>query len=301
MITPYNEDLSIDWQCVDRLVDWYLQAGSSGLFAVCLSSEMFNLTQDERLALATRVVRQAAGRAPVIVSGSHAGTPRESAELAKRLADTGAAAIVCTASQFAEPEAGDTEWRLAVEKHLSLIPADIPLGIYECPQPYHRLLTAGQLGWLVSTRRFLCVKDTSSDMRTIAEKLSVTRATPQFRFYNANVATLVESLRGGAHGFSGIGANFCPEIFAWLCAHYDTRRAVADELQDFLNVIGQLMGYKYPTSAKLCMQMGGMGIKPLSRVSRPVFAQEDFLMFRSLRRRFHAWREKLKPTPAATH
>ena len=44
MITPYREDLSIDWQAVDSTVEFYIQQGCTGIFAVCLSSEMFQLS-----------------------------------------------------------------------------------------------------------------------------------------------------------------------------------------------------------------------------------------------------------------
>ena len=33
------------------MVEWYIACGCTGLFAVCLSSEMYNLTDDERLAV----------------------------------------------------------------------------------------------------------------------------------------------------------------------------------------------------------------------------------------------------------
>ena len=69
MITPYREDLSIDWQAVDSAVEFYIQQGCTGIFAVCLSSEMFQLSEDERVALAQRVVRAAAGRVSVVASG----------------------------------------------------------------------------------------------------------------------------------------------------------------------------------------------------------------------------------------
>ena len=40
MITPFNEDGSVDFETLEFLTDWYIQCGSTGLFAVCQSSEM---------------------------------------------------------------------------------------------------------------------------------------------------------------------------------------------------------------------------------------------------------------------
>jgi hypothetical protein len=100
-----------------------------------------------------------------------------------------------------------------------------------------------------------------------------------------------------AHGFSGIGANYSQELFAWLCPHFDSDPARSDELQDFLNIIGRLIIYKYPASAKPYMQPDGIDIKPLARASRHVFADGDIRMFRALCRSFLVWKQKLKLAP----
>ena len=52
MITPFVADGSaIDWVVLDKLVDWYIASGVTGLFACCLSSEMYELSADERVEL----------------------------------------------------------------------------------------------------------------------------------------------------------------------------------------------------------------------------------------------------------
>ena len=52
MITPYNADGSVDYGAVDAIVDWYIQNGVDGIFAVCQSSEMFYLDEQERANIA---------------------------------------------------------------------------------------------------------------------------------------------------------------------------------------------------------------------------------------------------------
>eukprot|EP01049_Picozoa_sp_SAG25_P025075 SAG25_NODE_11694_length_298_cov_0.773869_1_plen_45_part_10 len=44
-----------------RAAEWYIASGVAGLFAVCQSSEMYALSEDERLELAGYVAAQAAG------------------------------------------------------------------------------------------------------------------------------------------------------------------------------------------------------------------------------------------------
>ena len=48
MLTPFNEDNTIDFKALERLVEWYIAKGVDGLFAVCQSSAMFELSRRER-------------------------------------------------------------------------------------------------------------------------------------------------------------------------------------------------------------------------------------------------------------
>ena len=53
MLTPYNEDKTIDWATYEEYCDWQVEQSVEHLFAVCGSSEMTALTLEERLKLAT--------------------------------------------------------------------------------------------------------------------------------------------------------------------------------------------------------------------------------------------------------
>lgn len=58
MITPYNKDGSVDLGAAEALVEWYWKRGCHGIFAVCMSSEMFKLTPKERILLVKTVKRK---------------------------------------------------------------------------------------------------------------------------------------------------------------------------------------------------------------------------------------------------
>ena len=83
MLTPFTVEGAIDWDGVDVLTDWYIDSGVAGLFAVCLSSEMYELTDGERLALAKRVAKRVDGRVPVMASGTFPGATENQAAFVK--------------------------------------------------------------------------------------------------------------------------------------------------------------------------------------------------------------------------
>ena len=52
MITPFDRRHRIDEAALGRMMQFYLESGVQGVFAVCQSSEMFYLTLKERVQLA---------------------------------------------------------------------------------------------------------------------------------------------------------------------------------------------------------------------------------------------------------
>lgn len=296
MLTPFTPDGAIDWPAYDELVEWYVRAGASGLFSVCLSSELFHLTPEERLALARRAVRLADGRLPVIAAGPLGPDLAAMAEETRRIADEGVSAVVCLSNQFhdrpPETPADEAAWQKNMETWLGLVPATIPLGIYECPRPRMWNIPPRTLAWLADTGRFLFTKDTVCDLSLIGEKLRLTAGGP-LRFYNADATTLLPSLRLGGHGYSGIAGNYFGHLFAWLCASHAEKPAQAERLALFFNETNTLVHRHYVTSAKHYLARAGLRIGPFTRAVKPDVTAEDLSALDALRRRAESIGEEL--------
>ncbi|MBZ2196663.1 dihydrodipicolinate synthase family protein [Occultella gossypii] len=248
MLTPFRADRSIDWDQVAAYADWLVKLGSAGVFTVALSSEMYDLTPVERLELARRVVETVDGRVPVIASAIGA-DPDETAEAAAGLADAGVTAAVLVSPLLAAPDEDDAAWIRATERILDRVP-DLDFGVYECPVPYKRLLTLETVRWLAETGRFTFYKDTSHRVDVMAARIEVLAGTP-LRHYNAEISSLVESLRAGGAGFSGYAANIYPELVAWLCANHDVApEADVATVQRVLSIAEHSINARYPSSAK---------------------------------------------------
>ena len=265
MITPLKADGSIEWDTVDLLTDWYIEAGVAGLFAVGQSGEMFALSADERAALAGRVVARAAGRVPVVATGTFGGPLAEQAAFIRRMADTGVAAVTVIASEIAGSDEGEDIWKHNLEQILEYTGA-ITLALYECPQPYHRKIAPDSLGWAAQTGRVALLKETSRSIRHVHAKLDAAAGTT-LRVYNADATTLLPSLQGGGYGYCGIAANFYPDLLAWLCAHYDDHPEAAAALQAAIASVDPVLHQKYPVCAKYYRDRAGMPMLTISRVN----------------------------------
>src|SRR5215510_9031350 len=107
MITPFNLKAKVDLDVVSLLVEFYLAAGVKGLFANCLSSEMYSISEDERLELTNHIVRRVNGRVPIVATGSFGLTISDKSEFTKRIYDTGVDAVILITGHFANVEDND--------------------------------------------------------------------------------------------------------------------------------------------------------------------------------------------------
>jgi 4-hydroxy-tetrahydrodipicolinate synthase len=264
MITPFLEDNKIDYNGVLRIIEWYHKQKVAGIFAVCQSSEMFFLDRKERYELAKFVRDNAPNDMGVVVSGHVEDKIEAQIEEAKAVIDTGADAYVFISNKLAAQDESEDIVKKNIDTLIRNIPAD-HFGIYECPYPYKRLLSPELLKWCADTGRFTFLKDTCCDLTQLKAKIDIVKGT-SLKVYNANAATLLESLRMGGAGYSGVMANFHADLYVWLCKNYDNNPEKAEELQAVLGAASIIECQTYPTNAKYHMQLEGVDITLNSRV-----------------------------------
>ena len=266
MITPFNLKAKVDMDVVSELVEFYLSTGVQGLFANCLSSEMYSISEDERLELTQRIVREVNGRVPVVATGSFGLTISDKSEFAKKIYDTGINAVILITGHFANVEENDDVLLRNFDKMFRLT-TGIPLGLYECPAPYKRILSANVFKELVASDRLVYHKDTSIELDRVKEKLSLLNNNSKLEFYDAHTPNAMYSLQMGARGMSSISGNFYPEIMVWMCnnaTNIDKQEEVK-WLQSELSRVDPLIHVAYPMSAKYFLRKRGLHIRTISR------------------------------------
>ena len=249
MLTPFTENNEVDYEALGKLIDWYIEKGVNGLFADCQSSEMFFLSLEERVKIGEFVKKHADGRVPVFTSGHISDSLEDQAKELTAIAGTGADAVILLTNRLAKENESDEVWLENLKKLLEMIPKDVPLGFYECPYPYKRIISPELLKWCADTGRFYFIKDTSCDIENMKAKLEVIKGT-NLKLFNANTSTLLETLELGASGYSGVMANFHPELYVKLCNIYKENPSKARKIADFLTVASLIERQVYPVNAK---------------------------------------------------
>jgi len=261
MLTPFTCAGDIDYEGVSALIEWYEQAGVDGLFAVCQSSEMFFLSVEERVKLAAFVKKHA--HVPVIACGHISSDAATQMDELRRIGDTGVDALVLVTNRLTPEDGTPAQWQYALEQILNGLDPALPLGLYECPYPYKRLLSDDEVALCGSTGRFHFLKDTCCDIEILKRRLSILQGS-KLKLYNANTTTLLDSFNSGAAGFSGVMANFHPELYVALSQIWQDAEQ-AGLLQSLLTLCSRIESQLYPVNAKYHLSQLGLPINIYTR------------------------------------
>lgn len=273
MITPYQKNGEVDYAAVEALTEWYWKRGCDGIFADCQSSEIQFLTLDERVSILHTVMQKVYAlaeqdpsrpRMTVVASGHVSDGFEDQVRELNAIAAEKPDALILISNRMDIANTSDEAWIADTERLIAELPAEMPLGIYECPKPYKRLLSEKMLRWCVENGRFYFVKDTCCDAELIRARLEVCKGS-HLKLFNANAQTLLETVRAGVYGYCGVMANFHPDLYTRLLKG-DINSSDASLLQDFLGLAATIEGQTYPCCAKYYLnRFEGVAMEPDAR------------------------------------
>ena len=274
MLVLYTEDNKIDYAGMKNLIEWYIKNGVHGIFALCHSTEVHKLTVEEKVELAAFVMETVAGRVPVVMAGATEDSLDDQLATANKII----AAAHPHAFVFLRNRLGaDLEaYKASLDYIIDKLPSDVALGLYECPFPFKQWLTDEELEYTVNTGRFVFLKDTCCDVEVMKRRAAIAKGT-SFKLYNANCATFYQMMKLGYNGFSGIGANFHPDLYAFIADNLDDPRC---ELIDKVIGVSSIIECRcYPICAKKYLNaFEGFNVGTTSRVTEdtmiPAFSAE---------------------------
>src|SRR4051794_33400524 len=297
MITPFNLKAKVDFDAVSGLIDFYLAAGVKGFFANCLSSEMYSISEDERLELTAHIVRYVNGRVPVVATGSFGLTINDKAEFTRKIYDTGINAVILITGHFANVDDKDDVLIANFEKMFRLT-GNIPLGLYECPAPYKRIISPSVFEKLLRYDRLVYHKDTSIILEDVKAKIELAKNS-SLEFYDAHTPNAMYSLQLGAKGMSSISGNFYPELLVWMCnnALDPNKQEEVKWLQSELTRVDPIIHQAYPMSAKYFLQKRGLPVRTISRTHALELTPQQKQTLDEIHQGFLGWCRRLQVQP----
>jgi 4-hydroxy-tetrahydrodipicolinate synthase len=205
-LTPYNEDLTIDFSAYEAYIEMQAAQKPRRIFCNCGSSEMALQTAEERLQLASATVKRAGG-IEVFATGNL--EPTRKAQIAEihALEEAGCSGIVLVTNGLA-----DDPGALLEEMHTLIDSTVLPVMLYEFPGRRPHILPTDAFAKLAATGRVCAVKDTTCTMLGIEDKIAAAADTP-CAVLQANIPFLQDAYISGAQGICGTPTTVAPGLF----------------------------------------------------------------------------------------
>jgi predicted neuraminidase/dihydrodipicolinate synthase/N-acetylneuraminate lyase len=289
MVTPFTPDNRIDRKGVAAMLEYFAECGCDGVFAVCQSSEMFTMSDDECLELAECSIGKCRQLGmDCVVSGHVQRELGDQISYLKRLEQLNPGAVVLVTNRLAAEGEGDDRLIANLHAILGALDPKTKLGMYECPYPYKRLLSPEVLDEMIRLGRFVFVKDTSIDSGKVKSRLRRLKDSG-IRLFNACTYSLRESVEAGAAGYAGVMLNYYPEVFGLLKRAAETeglydKKSVGD-IMDFIMATTAYERSGYPQNAKIMLKQAGIIGHALTRNGGPAVDEAGRAEIGALRRR----------------
>lgn len=213
MVTPFDDDLGVDYDAAAVLARWLADHGSTGLVLAGTTGESPTLTDDEKLEL-FRTVAEAV-TVPVIAGTGSADT-RHTVELTRAASATGVAGVLVVCPYYSRPS------QAGIEDHFRAVASAtrLPLVIYDIPGRTGRKVATDTLLTLAGdVPNVVAVKDAGGSVTESARLLA--EAPDHFELYSGDDALTLPLLSVGAVGIVGVATHWAGEEMAALVAAFE--------------------------------------------------------------------------------
>lgn len=211
LVTPMDAQGNLDWDSLTRLVDFHLQEGTNAIVAVGTTGESATLDVSEHVAVIRHMVKQVAGRIPVI-AGTGANSTREAIELTASAKAAGADACLLVTPYYNKP----TQEGLYLHHKAIAEAVAIPQILYNVPGRTACDMLPDTIARLSTVANIVGVKEATGDLARGREVLD--KVSGDFLVYSGDDATAVELILMGGKGNISVTANVAPRAMSEMCA-----------------------------------------------------------------------------------
>ena len=210
LITPMNQDGSINYEQLRDLIDWHIENGTDGIVAVGTTGESATLPVEEHLAVIEATVKHVNKRVPVI-AGTGANNTVEAIALSKAAEQAGADYTLSVVPYYNKPS------QEGIYQHFKAIAeaTSIPMIIYNVPGRTVVSMSNDTILRLAEIPNIVGVKEASGK---IGSNIELINSVPEgFAVFSGDDPTGLPFMLCGGHGVVTVAANVAPKLFADMC------------------------------------------------------------------------------------
>ena len=208
--TPMQEDGSVDYESLEKLVDFHLENKTDVIIPAGTTGESATLDHEEHCEVIKRVVESVKGRVPV-VGGTGANSTWEAISLTRCAAEAGVDACLLVTPYYNKPT------QEGLYQHYKKVAEEvaIPQILYNVPGRTACDMMPETVGRLAKIENIVGIKEASGDMSR-APKIRELSG-PDFMIVSGEDNQAMESILAGGQGVISVTANVAPKLMHEMC------------------------------------------------------------------------------------
>ena len=237
LVTPMNEKGDLDYDSLEKLINYQINSGISGLVAVGTTGESATIDFKDHIKLIEFFVKINKGRVHII-AGTGANSTEEALHLTKEAKNAGADAALLVSPYYNKPPQEGIYYH-----HMKIADeVEIPQILYNVPSRTASFIEPETVLRLSSHKNIIGIKDATGDMKNHSEVLKLCKEEIEnnnFLLYSGDDFSSLEFLKNGGHGTISVTSNIVPDIVSEICKVVDTNYSKAKELDESLEVLNK--------------------------------------------------------------
>ena len=270
MITPLTKDYKVNIPALRKLIDFLIDGGVHGIFAIGTTGEFYALTNAEYQEILEVTIDQVKGRVPVYAGANSIGT-RESIALAKIAEKVGVAALSALTPYFITVSQNE------LYNHFAAIAGStsLPITLYDNSPKTHLSIKPATVEKLARIPNIVGMKDSTGDLTNTADIINRTRGM-EFSVMMGRDSLIHAGLAYGASGAVAATANVAPKLVSDIYNKY-VSGDIAGSLEDQYRLVPLRMAFtlgSFPTVIKESLELLGIEAGPCAAPTGPMTAEE---------------------------
>ena len=246
LVTPFKEDLSVDYDQLEKFIDFQIDNGTDSIIICGTSGEASTMSHDEQIEVVSACVSHVNGRVPVI-AGAGANCTDEALNLAKRSEKAGADGLLVVTPYYNKAtQKGLEEYYATVGNSV-----DVPIIMYNVPgRTGTNIQPATAVKIAKSVDNIVAIKEASGDIGQVATLAAL--ADGCLDIYSGNDDQVVPLLALGGKGVISVLSNVAPRETHDMVMKFlegDVKGSLDIQLK-YMDVIHNLFSEVNPIPAK---------------------------------------------------
>ena len=255
LITPFNEDGSVNYKRLRELIDWHVEQQTDAILVLGTTAETPTLTLSEEDEIARISIEQAKGRVPIIV-GSGSNNTMVAIEQSLKYEKMGADALLVITPYYNKTS------KAGMVNHFTQVADAVhtPVYVYNVPGRTGVTISYEALAEISKHKNIVGIKEASGDMSLICKFSKLIN--DNFNIYSGNDDINVPLLSMGGAGVISVLANILPKETHDMAMAYlngDVKKARDMQIK-YLYFINALFIETNPIPIKEAMNLVGLNV-----------------------------------------